>query len=643
MRLPRNLLFGVLLAAGVVRIGAAAPPRDLTFFHVSDTHYGSSAEGDEALPRLLAAMNGLPGTAYPPDIGGTVGNPRGVIHTGDITNDGKEEQWRMFVRDYGLNGRDGKLRWPVFETFGNHDGGEKLPVRAGIRERNRIREGLAAVSDNGLHYSWEWDGVRFINCGIAPGTVAKPYDPQGSMEFLRDDLARHAGGRPVVLLHHFGFDREHSLGWWAEERRTQYFGLIRDVNVLGILHGHAHHPFISEWQGFDVFHPPHFRKADPRKNLPVTHGFFVFHLTDDMLTVAERRLDGTWGLTARRELGPAAAASAPLEEPTAPAPPPGPVPARDVTFLSTSDCHYREEDDPRGNHNALNRDSIEEMNRITEREWPEKLGGGRIDAPRGVLVLGDLIDDGDLARGGRSVSEAQYRLFLADFGLGGGDGRLRYPVFEGWGNHDGPPVGKEKHGFSFQKQLKARNQVRMTEGRIQNLSPNGLHYSWDWDDVHFVQLNFYPANTQRKGVKYSPVWHDPQGSLDFLKADLAARVGDSGRPVVLMAHCGFDTDWWVAEDWAEFYQAAKPYNVILYLYGHSGTGVGAWAPAGEERKLTLINDGQTEKGFFVVRITGDRLRAAMRVRSRPDPVRKDTGPEWEWKWLLDKPLTPFPG
>ena len=56
---------------------------------------------------------------------------------------------------------------------------------------------------------------------------------------------------------------------------------------------------------------------------------------------------------------------------------------------------------------------------------------------------------------------------------------------------------------------------------------------------------------------------------------------------------------------------------------------------------SFINDGQTEKGFFVIRITGDRLRAAMRIRSRVSPDQKESAPEWEWKWLLDKPLAPF--
>ncbi len=320
-------------------------------------------------------------------------------------------------------------------------------------------------------------------------------------------------------------------------------------------------------------------------------------------------------------------------------------PVREVTFLSASDSHYREPDHRMGCHNDLSRASVEEMNRITGTAWPEKLGPDKIGKPRGVVMLGDLIDDGDRAEKGRKISEEQYKLFVADFGLDGSDGLLKYPVFEGWGNHDGPPIGKEKNGFSSQAQIKQRNLARKEKKLISNISENGLHYSWDWDDVHFAQLNIYPADKQRESVHYSPVWHDPQGALSFLKADLASNVGNSGRPVVLMGHCGFDTDWWVAADWADFYQAVKPYNVVLYLYGHSGTGVSAWAPAGEDKKLTCINDGQANIGFFVVNISGDRLRAAYRLKSGVKSSKAADGKQvqtwdghWEWKWLLDKPL-----
>jgi cytolysin (calcineurin-like family phosphatase) len=199
--------------------------------------------------------------------------------------------------------------------------------------------------------------------------------------------------------------------------------------------------------------------------------------------------------------------------------------ARDVTFLSTSDSHYRQEDHPQGSHNALNVASIEAMNGITQLTWPEKLGGGAIATPRGVLALGDLIDNGDSAVGGRQLSAEQYAFFEKDFGLTGKDGLLRYPVYDGWGNHDGPPVGKEKNGFSMQAKLLARNKQRGELKLATHFSPNGLHYSWDWDDVHFVQLNLYPADRQDAGIKYNPVWHDPQLALSFLKQDLADQVG----------------------------------------------------------------------------------------------------------------------
>ena len=98
--------------------------------------------------------------------------------------------------------------------------------------------------------------------------------------------------------------------------------------------------------------------------------------------------------------------------------------------------------------------------------------------------------------------------------------------------------------------------------RVANVSENGLHYSWDWGGVHFVQANLYPADRQHPKVRYSLPWHDPQEGLTFVRDDLKASVGDSGRPVVVMSHCGFDTDWWHPEDWAAFApQPSDPYEV----------------------------------------------------------------------------------
>lgn len=286
------------------KASALSQPTDLTFFVVSDLHYGLSAGGDETIPKLVDLMNGLPGTEYPEKIGGKVGVPRGVIQIGDITNDGKAVNWEKFVKDYGLTGTEGRLKYPVYETFGNHDGGPKLPVRDGIKARNKQRVGVTDVSENGMFYSWDWSGVHFVCLGISPGSTTRPYDPEHSIDFCISDLKKNVGnsGRPVILMHHFGFDKSHSLGWWPEAWRQTYYDVLKDYNVIGILHGHAHKPEIYQWKGIDIYHPPHFSQKDPKTNGPVTHGIFVFHITADELTIAERKLDGTWGMTAKKSL-----------------------------------------------------------------------------------------------------------------------------------------------------------------------------------------------------------------------------------------------------------------------------------------------------------------------------------------------------
>lgn len=310
---------------------------------------------------------------------------------------------------------------------------------------------------------------------------------------------------------------------------------------------------------------------------------------------------------------------------------------RDVTFISTSDSHYNY-----GKGDSINirdLDTIRAINAITDITWPDDLGGGRINAPKGVLLLGDVINDGDMSRDGVCISQKQYQAFEEQFGLDGKDGILRFPVFEGWGNHDGPPAGSEKNGFSMQAKLKERNKLRKEKGLISNISDAGVNYSWDWDDVHFVNLGIYPADKQREGIRYSPEWHNPQGALSFLKADLEKNVGKSGRLVVLMAHMGFDTDWWVKADWADLYNAVKQYNIVLYIFGHSGTGVSNWSLDGKGKKWFCINDGQTENGFFVIQIKDKELRYGQRLKhkiaGKKDADGKETSiwnGEWEWRW-----------
>ncbi len=305
-----------------------------------------------------------------------------------------------------------------------------------------------------------------------------------------------------------------------------------------------------------------------------------------------------------------------------------------LTFLVTSDSHYDafENED----RNERNRATIDQMNAISGAQWPEELGGGAIGTPCAVLVLGDVIDDGDRMWEGANQGERQFASFLADFGLDGTDGRLKYPVLESWGNHDGPPAGRERFGFSFQAKLKERNARRLAKGLIAAVSENGLHYSWNWGGVHFAELGLYPGNEPHPAIRYSPQYHDPQQSLEFLEADLRANAVPGVTPVIICHHYDLQgSDWWHADDRKAYYDAIRPYNVIAVFHGHTATGVYQWKPEGAGRPLDVVNTGQTENGFFVVEIGGERIRLAYRMKAGIKTVQGADGKarrEWDGVW-----------
>jgi len=180
---------------------------DVTFFVCSDTHYGMTYTIQNANRTAIDNMNWLPGTEYPAAVGGgIVHSPRGVVVCGDLT-DGKSEQWSQFMEDYGVNG-EGRLAYPVYEGLGNHDGPVGGPVREGIKKRNSQRRGLTNISNNGLHYSWDWDDVHLVQLNIYAGDIrdkqvgrdfrsridmGKENEPEFSLSFLIEDLAENVG------------------------------------------------------------------------------------------------------------------------------------------------------------------------------------------------------------------------------------------------------------------------------------------------------------------------------------------------------------------------------------------------------------------------------------------------------------------
>ena len=274
---------------------------EFTFFVVADTHYGLDQwDTNEAKNKAtIDALKALPGTPYPEAAGGgVVAAPAGVLAAGDLTDSGVWSNWRGyrvlhwhdgFRTDYGFAG-EGRLPYPVFEAFGNHDIAEgRSYVTKAIRARNAMRRGLN-VSASGLQSSWDWGGIHFVNLGLYPGETAQA---AGSLAFLREDKARLQGPQqPVILFHHYGFD-DFSMQerWWTQPERDAYFAELADLNVLAIFHGHLHTQRHYQWHGMDVFIIGKAPDGD----------WLVVRVTPEQLIVTGRNAQG-WGACWKKDI-----------------------------------------------------------------------------------------------------------------------------------------------------------------------------------------------------------------------------------------------------------------------------------------------------------------------------------------------------
>jgi cytolysin (calcineurin-like family phosphatase) len=268
-----------------LRLRRPAAGLDVTFLVASDTHLGF---GDPETPgrnplatpigiertnlKMIRAMNGLPGHPWPralrgqsdagvPDPTSLVGIPRGVLVSGDLTEDGGELDWPLFTALYGLTGSEGPLRFPVYEGGGNHDRNRNWYVREQIAERH-----------GGRFYSFDFDGLHLICLGEAP-------DDTG-FEFLTDDLSKLHPDVPLVLYFHYPLSGPYSEGNWfgQGDYRSQLARAIEGRNVLGIFHGHYHASGAYRWRGHDVYNV-----GSPKHAF---HSFAVVHVSDSFMKVA---------------------------------------------------------------------------------------------------------------------------------------------------------------------------------------------------------------------------------------------------------------------------------------------------------------------------------------------------------------------
>jgi hypothetical protein len=271
------------------------------------------------------------------------------------------------------------------------------------------------------------------------------------------------------------------------------------------------------------------------------------------------------------------------------------------------------------------------------------------------------------------VVSAELGLFVRDYGLAGNDGLdpfvLHFRVFEGYGNHDFDVLASDAIVYGGEAPARdvvsIRNHVRAGWPEFRRAAPgNAGHYSWDWDATHFVHLNLVAADSQGTNMdddSGSQFPRDPQGALTFLKDDLAAEVGGSCRPVVIVMHYGFDGfseegRWWDEAQRDALLAVLHPYDVAAVLHGHVHETHPYTVSDGTGKTYDVFSLGspyyegqQTNQGrghFGVFRLRGTHLDAAdvSWLPSNPSPDMADDKDLWTGKTLADvrfQATTPF--
>src|SRR5262249_34325593 len=151
---------------------------------------------------------------------------------------------------------------------GNHDFrswynllyGNQHPVADSVSIRNPYRVGLKNVaSGTDGHYSWDWDGIHFVNVDLiasdvdpqVPGIPVGSRDPRRALTFLKYDLQTITPGQPVVIMHHYWPDSP--TFEYDQSQIDTYASAIAGYNVIAIIHGHAHDTSLGSWNGIPKF------------------------------------------------------------------------------------------------------------------------------------------------------------------------------------------------------------------------------------------------------------------------------------------------------------------------------------------------------------------------------------------------------
>lgn len=311
---------------------------------------------------------------------------------------------------------------------------------------------------------------------------------------------------------------------------------------------------------------------------------------------------------------------------------------RDVTFLAFGDSQiYLSSDGTEDDGGRKNDLHVQAVNVADTLSW-QPLGVAQPVANiRGVIMAGDITQNG---RDAREAPADEYGRFIENYGLCA-NRRLRFPIFEGYGNHDYRdwynllyPTGEHPVADS----VSVRNPYRV--GLTATAPGKQGHYTWKWDDVYFINTNLTPSDVvpNLDPATEPPGNRDPRMALTYLKQQLA-EIGHQA-PIVIWHHYGpWATFEWDQAQIAEYAAAVSGYNVIAIIHGHDhGTSTYDWQNVpvfnvGSPYYTSYNPDGRGH--YTVFRITNETLYA-FDVSWDPNAPTSIVGPD---RWSRIVPLS----
>ncbi|WP_019173011.1 metallophosphoesterase [Pseudaminobacter salicylatoxidans] len=310
-------------------------------------------------------------------------------------------------------------------------------------------------------------------------------------------------------------------------------------------------------------------------------------------------------------------------------------PTTDATFIFTNDVHACRmasglsphcEQEGKTDANLLRH--IAALNRLPGGKWPLKTSGKasglagagqKIETPLGVVIGGDMTDDG----GGQVTlpSEGTQLLqFSHRYQQGMGADRVHFPVYAGLGNHDLDQDGPAPQVDWYRREMRDYVEINHRPSVFfkppvpaTNYDVGSDCYSWDWGGLHLVQTHRFAGDTAKGAIN----------GLPWLKDDLATYAGD-GRPVILFQHYGWDpfslerwdpsartfdtagagrSHWWSREEQQALLTVLSDYNIIGIFHGHEHDTALIY----QHHRLDIFKPKAAFKGGFALAHVTDRF------------------------------------